>query len=377
MRSASARRCGAWTRARRARRTWRSTARGASSTRSPTTSTRRRRSRRCTSGCARPTAAAAASATRDLREMLAVLGLDERCCAPAREAPRRRGRRARCEQREQARAAARLRARRRAARARSRALGWEVRDVPRRLRAAPARDVILYGRNPVREALRGARGAASATSGRRAGAAREPWLAGVEPRIAAAEEIERRCGSSCAPGRLRRGRRLPLRRRRRAARRRAAADRRARPGPGPAEPRLDLPHGRVRRRGRRGDPRAARRRGHAGGLQGLGGRRRAPARRARAQPRRLPRRGAPRRLLVLRRQRRATSAPVAYDAPDYAGAGVVLVLGSEGSGLRPRVAKALRRADRAAAARAHRVARRQRRRRGAPVRDLAAARERP
>ena len=31
---------------------------------------------------------------------------------------------------------------------------------------------------------------------------------------------------------------------------------------------------------------------------------------------------------------------VAYDAPDYAGSGVVLVLGSEGSGLRPRVAKA-------------------------------------
>ncbi|HTZ87031.1 MAG TPA: RNA methyltransferase, partial [Solirubrobacteraceae bacterium] len=31
---------------------------------------------------------------------------------------------------------------------------------------------------------------------------------------------------------------------------------------------------------------------------------------------------------------------VPYDAPDYAGAGVVLVLGSEGSGLRPRVAKA-------------------------------------
>jgi 23S rRNA (guanosine2251-2'-O)-methyltransferase len=32
--------------------------------------------------------------------------------------------------------------------------------------------------------------------------------------------------------------------------------------------------------------------------------------------------------------------PVSYDEPDYAGAGVVLVLGSEGSGLRPRVAKA-------------------------------------
>jgi 23S rRNA (guanosine2251-2'-O)-methyltransferase len=32
--------------------------------------------------------------------------------------------------------------------------------------------------------------------------------------------------------------------------------------------------------------------------------------------------------------------PVSYDSPDYAGGGVVLVLGSEGSGLRPRVAKA-------------------------------------
>jgi 23S rRNA (guanosine2251-2'-O)-methyltransferase len=29
---------------------------------------------------------------------------------------------------------------------------------------------------------------------------------------------------------------------------------------------------------------------------------------------------------------------VPYDSPDYTGAGVVLVLGSEGSGLRPRVA---------------------------------------
>ncbi len=31
---------------------------------------------------------------------------------------------------------------------------------------------------------------------------------------------------------------------------------------------------------------------------------------------------------------------MAYDAPDYGGGGVVLVLGSEGEGLRPRVAKA-------------------------------------
>ena len=35
-----------------------------------------------------------------------------------------------------------------------------------------------------------------------------------------------------------------------------------------------------------------------------------------------------------------TRRPVPYDAPDYAGAGVALVLGSEGSGLRPRVAGA-------------------------------------
>ena len=40
------------------------------------------------------------------------------------------------------------------------------------------------------------------------------------------------------------------------------------------------------------------------------------------------------------RRAAAERAPVPYDAPDYRGAGVVLVLGSEGSGLRPRVAKA-------------------------------------
>jgi 23S rRNA (guanosine2251-2'-O)-methyltransferase len=33
-------------------------------------------------------------------------------------------------------------------------------------------------------------------------------------------------------------------------------------------------------------------------------------------------------------------APVPYDSPDYRGGGVILVLGSEGSGLRPRVAGA-------------------------------------
>ncbi len=39
-------------------------------------------------------------------------------------------------------------------------------------------------------------------------------------------------------------------------------------------------------------------------------------------------------------ERAPTPAPVPYDAPDYSGSGIVLVLGSEGAGLRPRVAKA-------------------------------------
>ena len=37
-------------------------------------------------------------------------------------------------------------------------------------------------------------------------------------------------------------------------------------------------------------------------------------------------------------ERSPRHAPVSYDAPDYAGTGIVLVLGSEGRGLRPRVA---------------------------------------
>ena len=41
-----------------------------------------------------------------------------------------------------------------------------------------------------------------------------------------------------------------------------------------------------------------------------------------------------------RARRAGGRAAVAYDAPDYRGAGVVLVLGSEGAGLRPRVAGA-------------------------------------
>ncbi len=56
--------------------------------------------------------------------------------------------------------------------------------------------MILYGRNPVREALRGPRAVAEIWA--TAGAAREPWLgeAGVPVRVVGAEEVEHRCGSA-------------------------------------------------------------------------------------------------------------------------------------------------------------------------------------
>ena len=60
--------------------------------------------------------------------------------------------------------------------------------------------MILYGRNPVREALRGRRAGSVGEVWATAQAAREPWLEGREVRIADAEEIERRCGSTAHQG---------------------------------------------------------------------------------------------------------------------------------------------------------------------------------
>jgi 23S rRNA (guanosine2251-2'-O)-methyltransferase len=56
--------------------------------------------------------------------------------------------------------------------------------------------VIVYGRNPVREAIRGPRPVHRAWATKNA--AREPWLAGsgIAVHTVAAEEIERRCGSA-------------------------------------------------------------------------------------------------------------------------------------------------------------------------------------
>lgn len=60
--------------------------------------------------------------------------------------------------------------------------------------------MILYGRNPVREALRGRRAQAVHDVWATAATAREPWLKERKPRVCAAGEIEQRCGSSAHQG---------------------------------------------------------------------------------------------------------------------------------------------------------------------------------
>jgi 23S rRNA (guanosine2251-2'-O)-methyltransferase len=60
--------------------------------------------------------------------------------------------------------------------------------------------VILYGRNPVREALRGRRAHSVSEVCATASVAREPWLEGLQAKVCAAEEIERRCGSPAHQG---------------------------------------------------------------------------------------------------------------------------------------------------------------------------------
>ncbi|HEV2812587.1 MAG TPA: TrmH family RNA methyltransferase, partial [Solirubrobacteraceae bacterium] len=70
-----------------------------------------------------------------------------------------------------------------------------------RPRSAPerVRSEVLYGRNPVREALRAGRRRVQrvwATSG----AAREPWLAGARVEVVPAAEVAARCGSDAHQG---------------------------------------------------------------------------------------------------------------------------------------------------------------------------------
>lgn len=60
--------------------------------------------------------------------------------------------------------------------------------------------MIVYGRNPVREALRGRRRHTVGQIWATGGAAREPWLAGSRVATVASEEVERRSGSSSHQG---------------------------------------------------------------------------------------------------------------------------------------------------------------------------------
>src|SRR5207237_9928542 len=64
-----------------------------------------------------------------------------------------------------------------------------------RAAASPIRAMIIYGRNPVREAIRGRRTIATIWATKQA--VREPWLqqGGARVQTASAEEIERKCGS--------------------------------------------------------------------------------------------------------------------------------------------------------------------------------------
>jgi 23S rRNA (guanosine2251-2'-O)-methyltransferase len=207
--------------------------------------------------------------------------------------------------------------------------------------------VILYGRNPVAEALRGRRSAGVSDIWASAGAAREPWLKdagvrGVPVRLASAQEIERRCGSSAHQGVCADAGGYPY----------VSADQLL-TSPEPLLVALDQVQ----------DPQnlgSICRTAECAGASGVV----IPERRAAEVTPAVCKAsaGAVEHLAVARVRnladfladaRRAGCwsygasagevagrAPVAYDSPDYSGAGVVLVLGSEGSGLRPRVATA-------------------------------------
>jgi 23S rRNA (guanosine2251-2'-O)-methyltransferase len=60
--------------------------------------------------------------------------------------------------------------------------------------------VIVYGRNAVHEALRGRRAKSVGEVWATHGAARESWLKGVDVKTSSAADIERRCGSSAHQG---------------------------------------------------------------------------------------------------------------------------------------------------------------------------------
>jgi 23S rRNA (guanosine2251-2'-O)-methyltransferase len=203
--------------------------------------------------------------------------------------------------------------------------------------------VIVYGRNPVSEALRGRRAASVRDVWATPRAAREPFLQGVPVRTASAEEIGNRCGSAAHQG--------------------ICAD----AGPYPYASADELLAGRaplIVALDQIQDPQnlgSIARTAECVGAAGVV----IPERRAAEVTAAVCKAsaGAVEHLPVTRVRNMtdflaeareagcwcygasaadasAERPPVPYDSPDYAGSGVVLVLGSEGSGLRPRVAAA-------------------------------------
>jgi 23S rRNA (guanosine2251-2'-O)-methyltransferase len=203
--------------------------------------------------------------------------------------------------------------------------------------------VIIYGRNAVREALRGRRAKSIGEIWATQGAAREPWLAGVRVRASSVEDIERRCGSAAHQGVCAQAGGYPY-----------VSAQELLAGLEPLVVALDEVQ----------DPQnlgSICRTAECAGCSGVA----IPERRSAEVTPAVCKAsaGAVEHLRVARVRNVAdflgqareggcwcygasaesvagARAPIPYDAPDYRGAGVVLVLGSEGRGLRPRVAKA-------------------------------------
>lgn len=195
--------------------------------------------------------------------------------------------------------------------------------------------MILYGRNPVREALRAGRRQIVQVWATERTAAREPWLRSAGARIASAEEIESRSGSPDHQG--------------------VCADAGGYPYVS-AQELLAVPEPFIVALDELQDPQnlgAIARSAECAGATGLVicERRAAAVTPAVAKASA----GAVEHLRIARVRNMAdflaaakdagawcygadAAATTAYDAPDYGG-GVVLVLGAEGTGLRPRVAK--------------------------------------
>ena len=214
-------------------------------------------------------------------------------------------------------------------------------DRPRRRRRASSsspRRVIVYGRNPVHEALRAGRRPVHARVGDQGRGARAVAAAGVRV-DASTRRSDRRPAAAATPTRASAPRPgpTPTPTRRSCSRRPTRADRRARRGPGRPEPRRDRADGRVRRarpacvhpRAPRAEVTPAACKASAGAVEHL------PI----ARVRNLADFLADAKAAGCGATARRPTAAAPYDGARLHGR-VVLVLGAEGKGLRPRVAAA-------------------------------------